>query len=132
MKRAMAIMAVAALAVPTLGACSSSASYCDQIDETEAAFNELRATSILEEGTNVIEERYDAFEEEVERLIDAAGDEFSEESVAVEESLTQVNTAIASAANLDLGTAAEQIGPALESLVTSSQELFDSVTTACA
>lgn len=131
MNRAVALVAAAALAAPAIGGCSSSAGYCNQIDETEAAFNELRETDILAEGTNTLEERYDAFEEEAEELIDAAGEEFAEESAAVEASLNQVNAAIQSAANLDLGTAAEQIGPALEALVTSSQELFDAVTTAC-
>jgi ABC-type transporter Mla subunit MlaD len=132
MKRTGAILAAAALAVPVLGGCSSDAGYCDQLDEAEAAYNELRQTSIIQEGTDTLEQRYDAFEEEAEELIDAAGDEFAEQTAAVEASLEQVNAAIQSAANLDLGTAAESIGPALESLVTSSQELFDSVTNACA
>jgi hypothetical protein len=42
-----------------------------------------------------------------------------------------VNAAVQSAANLDLGTAAEQIGPAVESLVSSSQAFLGSATTAC-
>ena len=129
--RTIAVLAAAALAVPVIGGCSSSAGYCNQLDETEAAYNELRNTDILTEGTNTLEERYDAFEEEAEELIDAAGDEFAEESAAVEASLDQLNDAIQSAVNLDLGTAAEQVGPALQSLATSSQELFDAVTTAC-
>ena len=119
------------MAVPVLGGCSSDAGYCNQLDETEAAFTALRETSIIAEGTDTLEQRYDAFEDEAEELIDAAGDEFAEESSAVEASLEQVNASIEAAANLDLGTAAEQIGPALESLVSSSQELFDAVTTAC-
>ncbi len=129
--RTIPLIAAAALVVPTLGACSSDAGYCNQIDEAQAAFDEMRGTSILTEGTDTLEERYDAFENEVEGLIDAAGDEFAEESAAVEASLDQVNAAIQSAANLDLGTAAAEIGPALDSLVTSSQELFNAVTNAC-
>jgi outer membrane murein-binding lipoprotein Lpp len=129
--RQVALVAAVALAVPVLGGCSSDAGYCNQLDEAEAAFQDLRDTNILAEGVNTLQERYDTFEQEADALIDAAGDEFTEETAAVEASLQQVNATIQSAANLDLGTAAQQIGPALDSLATSSQELFAAVTTAC-
>ena len=115
-----------------MGGCSSEPGYCDQLDTTEQAFTELRDTSVIQEGTDTLTQRYETFEDEVDQLISSAGDEFAEESAAVEDSLVQIDAAIQSAANLDLGTAAEEIGPAIEALGTSVQALFDSVTTACA
>lgn len=61
-----------------MSACSSSADYCDQLDETEQAFTELRDTNILQDGTDTLNAHFDTFEEDVESLIDAAGDEFSD------------------------------------------------------
>lgn len=130
-KRSASALAAAVLILPMVSACSSSPDYCDQLDDTKQAFTELRDTNILQDGTDTLNERFDTFEEDVDSLIDAAGDEFSEESAAVEASLTQVSAALESAANLDLGTAASQIGPALDSLSASSQELLDAVTSAC-
>ena len=129
--RTVSALAAAVLALPALGACSSSDDYCDQLDDTRNAYTELRDTNILQDGTDTLSERFDTFEEDVDSLIDAAGDEFSDESAAVEASLTQVSAAIESASNLDLGTAASQIGPALDSLSASTQELLDAVSSAC-
>ena len=127
----VALMVGAAMTIPVLGACSSTPDYCDQLDATEQALAELRGTNILSEGTETLSARYDTFNSEVQQLIAAAGDEFAEESAAVESSLTQLQTALQSAASFDLGTAAQTIGPALESVQTSSEELFSAVTTTC-
>jgi len=131
MHKTVAIAAVSSLALLGLSGCSSEPDYCDQLDATEEAFNELAETSIISEGTDTLTQRYDAFAAEVNSLTDAAGDEFSEETTAVEESLDQLNSALQSAANLDLGTAAEQLGPSLEAVSESAEALFTSVTTEC-
>lgn len=127
----VALVASAALTIPVLGGCSSTPDYCDQLDATEQALAELRGTNILSEGTETLSARYDTFNSDVQQLISAAGEEFAEESAAVESSLAQLQSALQSAANFDLGTAAQTIGPALESVQTSSEELFTAVSTTC-
>jgi phage-related protein len=126
---------VAALATTSLAllGCSSSEqpSYCDELSATESSFEALVNTDILAEGTDVLTERYDAFAAQVSSLIDAAGDEFADESAAVEASVDQVGAVVDEAANLNLGTAAEEAAPAVEDLSSSTQALLDSVQNAC-
>ncbi len=130
-RRLVALVAGAALTIPVLGACSSTPGYCDQLDATEEALTELRETNIIGEGTQTLSARYDTFDSEVQQLIDAAGDEFADESAAVEASLAQLSAALQLAATLDLGASAQMLGPALASLSASSEELFTAVNTAC-
>jgi len=98
-----------------LSGCSTEADYCSELTATESAFDDLASTDVLSEGTDTLSERYDAFSEQVDQLLGSAQAEFAEES----------------AADLDLGEAAQQLVPALSSLQTSTTALFTSVTEAC-
>ncbi len=131
LRRMLVTAAVAGLSLGLLGCSSSEASYCDEVSATQSAFDELVNTDILAEGTDALSDRYDAFASQVDSLIAAAGEEFSDESAAVEASLDQVRAVIDAATNLNLGAAAEQAGPALDSLRSSTQALLTSVQNAC-
>jgi len=114
-----------------LSGCSSEADYCSQLTATEAAYDDLASTDVLSEGTDTLSERYDAFSEQIDQLLDSAQAEFAEESDAVRAAVDQFGEVVDSAADLNLGDAAQQLVPALSSLQTSTTALFTSVTEAC-
>jgi hypothetical protein len=126
-------VAAALLSVSSLGlsGCSSEPSYCDEVSATQTSFDALVSTDILAEGTDALTQRFQDFSTQVETLLDSARVEFSDETAAVEESLQQVGAVVDEAANLNLGAAAQQAGPALESLRTSTQALLDAVQVEC-
>lgn len=125
------IAGVAAVSLALAGCSSDEPSYCDELSATESSLEALVNTDVLAEGTDVLTERYDDFTAQLSSLVDAAGDEFSDETAAVESSVDQVGAVVDEAANLNLGTAAEEAGPALEGLQSSTQALLDSVQSAC-
>jgi hypothetical protein len=126
-------VAAALLSMSSLGlaGCSSEPSYCDEVRATQSSFDALVSTDILAEGTDVLTQRYEDFSTQVDVLLDSARAEFADESAAVEESLQQVGAVVDEAANLNLGAAAEQAGPALDGLRTSTQALLDAVGNEC-
>ncbi len=126
-------VAAALLSVSSLGlaGCSSEPSYCDEVSATQASFDALVSTDILAEGTDVLTQRYEDFSTQVDTLLDSARAEFSDQTAAVEESLQQVGAVVDEAANLNLGAAAQQAGPALEGLRNSTQALLDAVENEC-
>ncbi len=115
----------------SLGGCSSTPSYCDEVSATKSSFETLVNTDVLSEGTDALQQNYDAFSAQLDSLVDAAGDEFAEETAAVESSLQQVAAVLDDVADLNLGAAVQQAGPALESVKTSTQALLDSIQTKC-
>ena len=114
-----------------LSGCSTEADYCSELTATESAFDDLSSTDVLSEGTDTLSERYDAFSEQVDQLLDSAQAEFAEESDAVRAAVDEFGGVVESAADLNLGEAAEQFVPALSSLQTSTTALFTSVSEAC-
>ncbi len=114
-----------------LGGCSSEPSYCDEVSATRSAFETLVGTDVLAEGTDALQQNYEAFSTQVDSLMASAGEEFADETAAVEASLAQVGTVVDEAANLNLGAAAQQAGPALESLSASTRSLLDSIQSTC-
>lgn len=126
-------VAAALLSMSSLGlaGCSSEPSYCDEVSATQSSFDALVSTDILADGTDVLTQRYEDFSTQVDALLDSARAEFADESAAVEESLQQVGAVVDEAANLNLGAAAEQAGPALDGLRTSTQALLDAVGNEC-
>lgn len=131
LRRLSLTAAVAGLSLGLLGCSSGQPSYCDELSATQSAFDDLVSTDILAEGTDILSDRYDAFASQVDSLIAAAGEEFADESAAVEASLDQVRTVIDEATSLNAGAAAEQAGPALDSLRSTTQALLASVQNAC-
>ncbi len=126
-------VAAALLCVSSLGlvGCSSEPGFCDEVSATQTSFDALVGTDILAEGTDVLTQRYEDFSTQVDTLLDSARVEFSDQTAAVEESLQQVGAVLDEAANLNLGAAAQQAGPALEGLRTSTQALLDAVENEC-
>lgn len=114
-----------------LSGCSSEPDYCSQREATEQAFDDLVNTDVLAEGTDTLSENFDAFTAEVDQLLDDAAAEFSEETDAVRSAVDATGQAIQSAADLNLGDAAEQLQPALSDLQSSTEALFTAVTDAC-
>lgn len=114
-----------------LSGCSTEADYCSQLTATESALDDLASTDVLSDGTDTLSERYDAFSEQVDQLLDSAQSEFAEESDAVRAAVDDLGGVVESAADLNVGEAAQQLAPALSSLQTSTSALFTSVTEAC-
>ena len=114
-----------------LSGCSTDPDYCSQLTATQTAFDDLSSTDVLSEGTDTLSERYEAFSEQVDQLLDSAQAEFAEESDAVRGAVDEFGEVVESAADLNLGDAAQQFVPALSSLQTSTTALFTSVTEAC-
>ena len=131
MKQVAALGMGSALVVVGLSACSSTPGYCEQLDVTRTAFDEVVGTNVIAEGTDTLQIRFDAFQAEVEQLAEAASAEFAEESAAVEAATDQMDQVLDDAVNLNLGAAAQQVGPALSALTTSVNALFDAVGSAC-
>lgn len=126
-----ASVALSAIAVLMLAGCSSEPDYCSQLTTTQEAFDQLVGTDVIAEGTDTLSERYDTFSAEVDQLLDAAQTEFSEESDAVRAAVDQLGGVVESAADLNLGDAAQQLEPALSSLQSSTTALFTAVNDAC-
>jgi hypothetical protein len=118
--------------VLVLAGCSSEPDYCSQLTTTEEAYDDLAGTDVLAEGTDALSERYDTFSAEVDQLLGSAQTEFAEESDAVRAAVDQLGGVVESAADLNLGDAAQQLEPALASLQSSTTALFTAVTDACA
>lgn len=114
-----------------LGGCSSEPSYCDELSATTASLDTLVNTNIVSEGTDTLQQNYDAFTTQVDALITSAGDEFADETAAVQASLDQVAAVVDEGTQLNLGAVAEQAGPALESLKSSTRALVTSLQTEC-
>jgi len=129
--RSCAVVAVALASLGLVGCSGGDPSYCDELSATQSSLETLVDTDVLAEGTDVLSQRYDAFASQLDALIAAAGDEFSEESAAVQASLDQVGTVVDEATSLNLGSAAAQAEPALDSLSTSTQALVDSIQNSC-
>lgn len=126
------LLALLFLSAPALAACSSGSDYCDQLDATRSAWEDLRDTNVIADGTDAFKERFDAFATEVQKLADAARDEFGGDVDTVEASVQQMRDALASLGDLDVAAAADQIGPALDALTSSTDTLLSDVTNACA
>ncbi len=130
-KTSTAAAALSALAGLMLAGCSSEPDYCSQLSTTEEAYDQLAGTDVLAEGTDTLSERYDTFSAEVDQLLDSAQTEFAEESDAVRAAVDQLGAVVESAADLNLGDAAQQLQPALSNLQTSTTALFTAVNDAC-
>ena len=126
-----AAAALSVIAVIVLPGCSSEPDYCSQLTTTQEAYDDLAGTEVLTEGTDTLSERYDTFSAEVDQLLDSAQTEFAEESDAVRAAVDQLGAVVESAADLNLGDAAQQLQPALSSLQSSTTALFTAVTDAC-
>lgn len=126
---AAALLSVVAVLV--LPACSSEPDYCSQLSTTQEAFDDLAGTDVLAEGTDTLSERFNTFSAEVDQLIGSAQTEFAEESDAVRAAVDQVGAVVESAADLNLGDAAQQLEPALTSLQSSTTALFTALGDAC-
>lgn len=113
------------------GSNSTEPDYCSQLSATEEAYDDLASTDVLAEGTDTLSDRYETFSTQVDKLLDSAQAEFSEESDSVRDAVDQVDGVVESAAELNLGDAAAQLEPALSSLQTSTTALFTAVTEAC-
>lgn len=133
MPRGMSIAASAlsVTAVLVLGGCSSEPDYCSQLTTTQEAYDELAGTDVLAEGTDTLSTRYDAFAAEVDQLLGSAQTEFADESDAVRAAVDQVGGVVESAAELNIGEAAQQLQPALSGLQGATTSLFTAVTQAC-
>ncbi len=126
-----AAVALSMAAVLMLPGCSSEPDYCSQLTSTQEAYDDLAGTEVLTEGTDTLSERYDTFSAEVDQLLDSAQTEFAEESDAVRAAVDQLGSVVESAADLNLGDAAQQLQPALSSLQSSTTALFTAVNDAC-
>ena len=126
-----AAMALTVLAVLALPGCSSEPDYCSQLTTTQEAYDDLAGTNVLADGTDTLSERYDTFSAEVDQLLGSAQTEFADESDAVRAAVDQLGGVVDSAANLNLGDAAQQLEPALTSLQSSTTALFTAVNDAC-
>ena len=126
-----AAAALSVIAVLVLPGCSSGPDYCSQLTTTQEAYDDLAGTEVLTEGTDTLSARYDTFSAEVDQLLDSAQTEFAEESDAVRAAVDQLGAVVESAADLNLGDAAQQLQPALSSLQSSTTALFTAVTDAC-
>jgi outer membrane murein-binding lipoprotein Lpp len=129
--RSVAAAGLGVTAVLVLAGCSSEPDYCSQVTTTQEAYDELAATDVLAEGTDTLSARYDAFSAEVDQLLGSAQTEFADESDAVRAAVDQFGGVVESAAELNLGEAAQQLEPALSSLQSATTSLFTSVTQAC-
>lgn len=123
--------ALSVIAVLVLTGCSSEPDYCSQLTTTQESYNQLAGTDVLTEGTDTLSERYDTFSSEVDQLLSSAQTEFAEESDAVRAAVDQLGGVVESAADLNLGDAAQQLEPALSSLQSSTTALFTAVNDAC-
>ncbi len=130
-KTSTAAAALSAIAGLMLAGCSSEPDYCSQLSTIEEAYDQLAGTDVLAEGTDTLSERYDTFSSEVDQLLGSAQAEFAEESDAVRAAVDQLGGVVESAADLNLGDAAQQLEPALSSLQSSTTALFTAVTDAC-
>ncbi len=126
-----AAVALGMVAVLVLPGCSSEPDYCSQLTTTQEAYDDLAGTDVLAEGSDTLSERFDTFSAEVDELLGSAQTEFAEESDAVRAAVDQLGGVVESAADLNLGDAAQQLEPALASLQSSTTALFTAVTDAC-
>ena len=122
---------IGVIALLMLSGCSTEPDYCSQLASSEAAYDNLANTDVLAEGTDTLSERYDTFADEVDQLLGSAQAEFADESDAVRAAVDQLSGVVESAADLNLGEAAQQLEPALSSLQSSTTALFTAVTDAC-
>lgn len=126
-----AAVALSMAAMLMLPGCSSEPDYCSQLTTTQEAYDDLAGTDVLAEGTDTLSERYDTFSSEVDQLLGSAQAEFAEESDAVRAAVDQLGGVVESAADLNLGDAAQQLEPALSNLQSSTTALFTAVSDAC-
>jgi uncharacterized protein YoxC len=130
-KRVSAVIGLAVMAALVAG-CSSSSSDCDQRDQVRQDYEALVNTDVVAEGTDVLSQRFNTLQEDIQRLTNtAAGQEFGTEIAAVNASMSQVSTTIQGVKDAPGVEAAAQVVPALSNLKSSATALIDAVSSAC-
>ena len=111
-------------------ACSSQPGYCSAKDEAQQSFEQLTSTDVIQDGTDALKERFQAFSSDAESLVAAAEDEFQTEIDALRSSLLQMEGVVEGVGE-DAAAAAPLVAPAIEDLQTSTQDLFEAVDQTC-
>ena len=114
----------------SLAACDTQPEYCSAVDEAQQSFQELKSTNVIEDGTNVLEDRFQTFSSDAKSLIAAARDEFQTETDALRASLQQSKEVLEGLGE-DAAQAAPLVSSTIQDLQTSTRDLFDEVAQAC-
>ena len=114
----------------SLAACDTQPEYCSAADEAQESFQELRSTNVIEDGTNVLEDRFQTFSSDAKSLIAAGRKQFQTETDALRASLQQAKEVIEGLGE-DAAQAAPLVSSAIKDLQASTQDLFDEVDQAC-
>ena len=104
---------------------------CAQADSVRASLSALVGTSILQEGTTTLKDRFATFESEVQGLLAAAQSQFATETDAVRTSVATLKGALAGLAESPSVAEAAAIKPALDSVKSSTEALLTAVQNAC-
>ena len=117
---------------PTASAsAAATGDVCAQADSVRASLSALVGTSILQEGTTTLKDRFATFESEVQGLLAAAQSQFATETDAVRTSVATLKGALAGLAESPSVAEAAAIKPALDSVKSSTEALLAAVQGAC-
>ena len=117
-----------AFAVP---ACGGDPDYCSNVSELEQSVRDLGNVDVVAGGTNALRDALQGVEDQAEATIEAAKDDFPEETSAMRDSLDSLKQ---SAGELSESPAAEDIAPVasdVAAMVTAVQEFVSAADSEC-
>jgi hypothetical protein len=101
---------------------------CEARDNLRSAITDLGELNVLQDGTDAVRQYVDQVQAAVDDLRSAAGDQYEEESAAVEDALERVRTALDDGVSVD---ALREAASAVGDLVTSLGSLVSAIEEAC-
>lgn len=132
--RRMALAAALLATLALLAACgsddeeSAQDQYCAAGDDLESSVTALTQLDLIAEGTNGLEAALGAVEDDLSTLAETASETASGEVSALEESAQDLESALEGLAGDITGDNVSALATAVESLATSAQAVYDTLT----
>lgn len=110
---------------------SGTSQVCTDAATAKASLQSVVSMDVLTEGTAALKSNFATFKTDAEALIASAQTQFAPETEAVKTSISNLESAINALADSPSVAEVAALAPALASIKTSTQTLFDAVDAAC-
>jgi hypothetical protein len=138
MSRAPLVGMLAVVAGLALGGCSSSSSsgsdgtdLCGSADALRSSIGDLQDVQVVQDGTEALQQAFSKVGDDVDRLVDDAGKQYSGQVDKVKSSVGEVRTAIDSLGASPTTATLTAAGTAVRTLVQDAGVLLDDVSSSC-
>ena len=110
---------------------TSAAAFCNDATAAKASLKGIVDINVLQDGTDALKSNFATFKADADTLIASAQVQFAPETEAVKSSLAALQTAIDALKEKPSVTEVAALAPALASIKTSTEALFEAIDDAC-